>query len=129
MVPGDDDTTEQKTEGTANPTADAASDPTANGPSEEAGGGTDDDAGRRGAGQDFRSILRQLTSPMVESIDARLRDQVEAHVDELMDDKIAAALRDRLSTLDRAIADVSRSLESLEHRVESIERGTDPVTS
>lgn len=96
---------------------------------EDADGATDEDAGRRGAGQDLRSILRQLTSPMVESLDARLRDQIEAHVDELLDEKIAAALRDRLSTLDRALADVSRSLEALEHRVASIERASDTTTS
>jgi hypothetical protein len=98
------------------------------GTSEDTAGGSDDATGRRGAGQDLRSILRQLTSPVVESLDARLRDQIEAHVDELMDEKIAAALRDRLSTLDRAIADLSRSLGELEHRVEAIERGSDPST-
>lgn len=66
---------------------------------------------------DLRGLLRQLTTPMVESLDTRLRDQVEAHVDELLGPKVDAAIRDRLSTLDRAVADLSRSLEELERRI------------
>jgi hypothetical protein len=66
---------------------------------------------------DLKSLLRQLTTPMVESLDTRLRDQVEAHVDELLGPKVDAAIRDRLSTLDRAVADLSRSLEELERRL------------
>ena len=68
----------------------------------------------RAGGFDLKSVLRQLTTPMVESLDSRLRDQIEAHVDELLDEKVDAAIRDRLSTLDRAVADLSRSLDQLE---------------
>ena len=83
----------------------------------DAAGGDDEDTTR--AGFDLKAVLRQLTTPMVESLDARLRDQVEAHVDELLEQKVDAAIRDRLSTLDRAIADLSRSLEELERRIAS----------
>jgi hypothetical protein len=76
-----------------------------------------DESGARDAGFDLKSLLRQLTTPMVESLDSRLRDQIEAHVDELLDEKVDAAIRDRLSTLDRAVADLSRSLDELEKRL------------
>lgn len=75
-----------------------------------------DDATRTGP-FDLKALLRQLTTPMVESLDSRLRDQIEAHVDALLTEKVDAAIRDRLSTLDRAIADLSRSLEELERRI------------
>ena len=73
--------------------------------------------GARSGNFDLKGLLRQLTTPMVESLDTRLRDQVEAHVDELLGPKVDAAIRDRLSTLDRAVADLSRSLEELERRL------------
>ena len=73
-------------------------------------------------GFDLKGIVRQLTAPMIESLDTRLRDQIEAHVDELLTEKVDAALAARLSTVDRAIADLSRSLEDLERRLGSRER-------
>jgi hypothetical protein len=76
----------------------------------------DDPSGARSA-FDLKALLRQLTTPMVESLDTRLRDQIEAHVDELLAEKVDAAIRDRLSTLDRAVADLSRSLDELERRI------------
>ena len=51
----------------------------------------DDDADR----VDLKGIFRQLTAPMVESIDSRLREQVETHVDALLSTKVDAAVADR----------------------------------
>jgi hypothetical protein len=87
----------------------------------------DDGAEGRSGSFDLRGLFRQLTTPMVESLDTRLRDQVEAHVDELLGPKVDEAVRDRLSTLDRAIADLSRSLEQLESRLAEL-HGTDDAT-
>jgi hypothetical protein len=115
----DEPTDDERAEDESPDTADAASD------DEPTAGTTHDDDGTsrsRGSNFDLKSVLRQLTTPMVESLDARLRDQVEAHVDELLVEKVDAAVRDRLSILDRAIADLSRSLEELERRISELGR-------
>jgi DNA-binding transcriptional MerR regulator len=110
---GDDETTETSGSasgtGTASDGADASSD---QGPSSKG----------RDEGFDLKGIVRQLTAPMIESLDTRLRDQIEEHVDELLTEKIDAALADRLSTVDRAIADLSRSLDALERRLAALEQ-------
>ena len=72
---------------------------------------------------DLKGIVRQFATPMLESLDSRLREQVEAHVDELLTAKLDAALTDRLQTIDRAIAHLSRSVDELEGRVVALERG------
>ena len=77
---------------------------------------------RQTDGLDLRGIVKQFTAPMLESLDSRLREQVEAHVDELLTTKVEAAIADRLQTIDRAIAALSRSLDDLERRVSGIER-------
>lgn len=79
----------------------------------------DDGASTKGPadGLDLKGIVRQLTAPMIESLDTRLRDQIEAHVDELLTEKLDAALADRFLTVDRAIADLSRSIASLEREL------------
>lgn len=82
--------------------------------------------GARAAASELRNLLRQLTAPVVESLDDRLRGQIATHVDEVLSDKVTAAVADRLSLVDRAIADLSRSVESLERRVASLERHGEP---
>jgi len=83
-------------------------------------------AGRDGDAFDLRGIVKQFTAPMIESLDARLREQVEAHADALLDEKVDAAVSDRLATIERAIADVSRSLAAVEQRLEALERAGAP---
>jgi hypothetical protein len=86
-----------------------------------AGARDDEDADR----VDLKGIFRQLTAPMVESIDSRLREQVETHVDALLTTKVEAAVSDRLATVNRAIADLSRAVEDLERRVSELEAERD----
>jgi hypothetical protein len=93
---------------------------------------TTDDAGasrsgRDGESFDLRGIVRQFTAPMIESLDARLREQVEAHADALLDEKVSAAVSDRLATIERAIADLSRTLEGLERRLATLEHADSPL--
>jgi hypothetical protein len=91
---------------------------------------TNEDDAAPGAGQgpfDLRGVVRQLTAPMIESLDARLRDQIEAHVDELLDQKVDSAIANRLQTIDRAIADLSRSVDELGRRLGALERADEPV--
>lgn len=59
---------------------------------------------------DFKDRLKALTQPLVDSIDARLRKQIDQHVDEVLDQRIDAAIAARLAVLERAIADLDRAL-------------------
>jgi hypothetical protein len=83
--------------------------------------------GHEGEPFDLRGIVRQFTAPMIESLDARLREQVEAHADALLDDKVNAAVSDRLATIERAIADLSRTLDALEQRLSTLEQAGSPL--
>ncbi len=71
--------------------------------------------------QDLKSRVKQFTQPIVDSLDSRLREQVDKRVDqrvdEQMDEKIDAVLKDRLSVVERAIADLDRALRELEDRL------------
>lgn len=109
-----------ETSATTDPTEDPSRDPGTGGPADEG-------EGAAGAGSfDLRGVVRQLTAPMIESLDTRLRGQIEAHVDQLLDEKVDAALADRLQTIDRAIADLSRSLDDLGRRLGALERAGEP---
>lgn len=93
----------------------------------DAGAPGDGASSRTADGFDLRGIVKQFTAPMIESLDSRLREQVEAHADSVLDQKIDAALADRLATIERAIADLSRSISGLERRVEGLERSGAPA--
>jgi hypothetical protein len=64
--------------------------------------------------QDLRARIKQITQPLVESLDARLSAQVDKRVDQRVDDSI----KDRLSVIERAIADLDRAVHDLQHRLE-----------
>ncbi len=63
--------------------------------------------------QDLRHRLKQLTQPLVDSLDGRLREEVDKRVDE----RVQAILNDRLSVLERAIADLDRTTRELQQRL------------
>ena len=54
---------------------------------------------------DLRGRLRQLAQPLVDTLDSRLRAQVDARVDEI--------LRDRLAVIERAVADLDRAVREI----------------
>lgn len=62
---------------------------------------------------DLLARLRHLAQPLVDSLDSRLRDQIDHRVDERVD----ATLASRLSVIERAIADLDRGLKELEARL------------
>lgn len=72
--------------------------------------------------QDLRSRVKQLTQPLVDSLDSRMREQVDRRVDERVDEqidrKLDEAISARLSVLERAIADLDRAVRELETRQE-----------
>ena len=63
--------------------------------------------------QDLRSRLKQFAQPIVDSLDSRLRDQVDSRVDERVEHTLSA----RLAVIERAIADLDRSVRELEERL------------
>jgi hypothetical protein len=68
--------------------------------------------------QDLRNRLKSLTQPIVDSLDSRLRDQIDRRVDSRVDDRVQTlvdeALAARLSVIERAIADLDRTLKELQ---------------
>jgi hypothetical protein len=73
--------------------------------------------------QDLKSRLKQFTQPLVDNLDTRLREQVDRRVDEKLDDRVRALVEEelaaRLSVIERAMADMDRSLKELQGRSES----------
>jgi hypothetical protein len=63
--------------------------------------------------QDIRARIKQITQPLVESLDARLSAQVDKRVDQRVDE----TFKDRLSVIERAIADLDRAVHELQHRL------------
>lgn len=63
--------------------------------------------------QDLLARLKHLAQPLVDSLDSRLRDQIDRRVDERVD----ASLASRLSVIERAIADLDRTLKELQDRL------------
>ena len=61
---------------------------------------------------DFREWVKQFTQPLVDSVDSRLRKQIDDRVDQ----HIEATLATRLSVLERAVADLDRALKELQER-------------
>ncbi|NNN08402.1 MAG: hypothetical protein HKL85_04320 [Acidimicrobiaceae bacterium] len=74
-----------------------------------------DDTSTNETNQDLLARLKNLAQPLVDSLDSRLRDQVDRRVDERVD----ASLASRLSVIERAIADLDRSLKELEGRLDN----------
>ncbi|MHB1209549.1 MAG: hypothetical protein ACYC1I_07550 [Acidimicrobiales bacterium] len=65
--------------------------------------------------QDLRSRLKQFTQPLVDTLDTKLRDQVDHRVD----DRVETLLAARLAVIERAIADLDREVRELKERRES----------
>lgn len=63
--------------------------------------------------QDLKSRLKQITQPIVDSLDARLTAQVDKRVVQRVDE----VLKDRLAVIERAIADLDRALHDLQDRL------------
>jgi hypothetical protein len=68
--------------------------------------------------QDLRNRLKHLTQPFVDSLDTRLRYQIDRRVDDRVDDRVQTlvdeALAARLSVIERAIADIDRAVKELQ---------------
>ncbi len=77
---------------------------------------TDSSAQDPGAkAQDLRDRFKQFAQPFVDSLDGKLRDQVDKRVDHRVDETMTA----RLSVIERAIADLDRSIKELQEKLDS----------
>ena len=65
--------------------------------------------------QDLLARLKHLAQPLVESLDSRLRDQIDRRVDERVDESLAS----RLSVIERAIADLDRAVKEFQEHLET----------
>jgi hypothetical protein len=68
---------------------------------------------------DLRDLFKQFAQPVIDSLDTRLRDQIDKRVDDRVDATIDDKLADRLSVLERALADVDRAVRALQARLDA----------
>jgi hypothetical protein len=61
---------------------------------------------------DFKTRIKQITQPLVDQLDSRLSGQVDKRVDQ----KVEEILKDRLSVIERAIADLDRTVKELQKK-------------
>jgi hypothetical protein len=73
----------------------------------------DNDDTNANKSQDLKSRIKQMTQPLVDSLDARLSAQVDKRVDQRVDE----TLKDRLSVIERAIADLDRAVHDLQDQL------------
>ena len=63
--------------------------------------------------QDLKTRFKQMTQPLAYSLDTRLN----AHVDKRVDERLDEILKDRLSGLERAVADLDEAVHDLQDRL------------
>ena len=57
---------------------------------------------------DFKDIFRQLTAPVVDSVDAKIREYVAARVEEVVSE--------RLAPLEASLAELQQAVENLQNK-------------
>jgi hypothetical protein len=72
---------------------------------------------------DLKARIKQITQPIVDSLDSRLSAQVDKRVDQRVDE----TLKDRLAVIERAIADLDRTVHELEGRLAGKGKDTKPA--
>ena len=66
---------------------------------------------------EIRDMFKHLAQPVIDNIDGRLRGQIDTRVDE----RVTELLTDRLSVLERALADVDRTVRKLQGRLDLLD--------
>ena len=65
---------------------------------------------------DLKARLKQITQPLIDSLDSKIRDQGDHRVDERVDEKVEQSLSARLAVIERAIADLDREIKELQRK-------------
>lgn len=65
---------------------------------------------------DLKARIKQITQPIVDSLDSKLSAQVDKRVDQ----RVEEILRDRLAVVERAISDLDRTVHAVEARVKKL---------
>lgn len=60
--------------------------------------------------EDIKERLRQLSQPLVDSLDARLARQIDAYLDAHLAQRVEDLVAARLTVLERALADLDRQI-------------------
>jgi predicted transcriptional regulator len=68
---------------------------------------------------DLKARIKQITQPIVDSLDTRLSAQVDKRVDQ----RVEETMKDRLAVLERAVADLDRTVHDLEARLSRHDEG------
>lgn len=63
--------------------------------------------------EDLLTKLKKMTEPLVASLDARLGGQVDKRVDK----RVEESFKDRLTVIERAIADLDRAVAELREKL------------
>lgn len=61
---------------------------------------------------DLKDALRQLTSPVIDSVESKINDHITERIDSLLNERI----EQRLALIERAVADLDRAVRTLEER-------------
>lgn len=96
------------------------------GPDETATGETGPGAAHERA-SDLKDRLKAMTQPLVDSLDARLAKQVDAHLDRHLSERVNEVVSARLAVIERAIADLDRSLAELRAALATPDAETTPT--
>jgi hypothetical protein len=64
---------------------------------------------------DLKARIKQITQPIVDSLDSRLSAQVDKRVDQ----RVEETMKDRLAVIERAVADLDRTVHQLEARLKA----------
>ena len=78
-----------------------------------------DDATSSFSPHELRARLKQITQPLVDSLDSRLSAQVDKRVDQRVDE----TMKDRLSVIERALADLDRTVHELQDQLDHAKKG------
>lgn len=68
---------------------------------------------------DLKARIKQITQPIVDSLDTRLSAQVDKRVDQ----RVEETMKDRLAVLERAVADLDRTVHNIEARLKAHDEG------
>lgn len=61
---------------------------------------------------DLKDALRQLTAPVIDTVESKINEQINERIDSALNEKI----EQRLALLERAVADLDRAVRALEQR-------------